>query len=158
MRRQRQGGFLIAKIHLLAGRIFDRMLRRNGTDLNPAQGRILFPLWQDGPMSMQELARKASLGPSTLTSMLDRLERAGYVIRERSSPDRRKIIVRLAATDRKILEVWGRSSQEMAALFYRGFASADIDRLERDLRRILDNLMEAGRGAGQPREHPPQRS
>jgi DNA-binding MarR family transcriptional regulator len=152
MRRQRQGGFLIGKIHLLGGRIFDRMLRRNGLDINPGQGRILFPLWQDGPMSMRELARKASLGPSTLTSMLDRLERAGYVARQRSSQDRRKIIVTLAATYRKIFELWERVSAEMAELFYRGFAAADIDRFERDLRRILDNLLDADREAGQPKE------
>jgi len=150
MRRQRQGGFLIAKVHLLAGRIFERMLRRNGLDINPAQGRILFPLWQDGPMSMQELARKASLGPSTLTSMLDRLESAGYVTRGRSARDRRKIIVKLVATHQEIFEVWGRVSQEMAGLFYRGFAAGDIDRLEGDLRRILDNLLEAERDSKPP--------
>ncbi len=152
MKRHRQGGFLIAKIHLLAGRIFDRMLRRSGLDINPGQGRILFPLWQDGPMSMRELARKASLGPSTLTSMLDRLERAGYVVRQRSSPDRRKIIVTLVVADRKIFDVWERVSEEMTVLFYRGFAPADIDGFERDLRRILDNLLDADRGAGQPKE------
>lgn len=151
MRRQRQGGFLIAKIHLEAGRIFDRMLRRNGIDINRAQGRILFPLWQDGPMSMRELARKASLGPSTLTSMLDRLERAGHVARQRSSRDRRKVVVTLAVTDRKIFEVWERVSEKMAVLFYRGFAPAGIDRFERDLRRILDNLRDADRVAGQPK-------
>jgi DNA-binding MarR family transcriptional regulator len=152
MKRQRQGGLLVAKIHLLAGRIFDRMLRRNGLDINPGQGRILFPLWQHGPMSMRELARKASLGPSTLTSMLDRLERAGHVARQRSSRDRRKIIVTLVVTDRTILEVWERVSEEMTVLFYRGFAPAGIDRFERDLRRILDNLLDADRGAGQPKE------
>lgn len=141
MKRQRQGGFLIARIHLLAGRIFDRMLRRHGIHLNPAQGRILFPLWQFGPMSMRELARKASLGPSTLTSMLDRLEAGGYVARKRSLTDRRKIVVRLTVKDRKILDVWERVSEEMAALFYRGFAPREIDRFEQDLRRILGNLV-----------------
>jgi DNA-binding MarR family transcriptional regulator len=152
MRQRRQGGFLVAKIHLLAGRIFDRMLRRNGLDINPGQGRILFPLWQHGPMSMRELARKASLGPSTLTSMLDRLERAGYVARQRSSRDRRKIIVTLVVADKKIFAVWERVSEEMTVLFYRGFAPVGIDRFERDLRRILDNLLDADRGAGQPTE------
>jgi len=150
MKRQRQGGFLIARIHLLAGRIFDRMLRRQGIDLNPAQGRILFPLWQDGPMSMQELARKASLGPSTLTSMLDRLEAGGYVARERSSRDRRKIIVKLAVKHRGIFGIWDRVSREMAALFYRGLAAAEIDRFESDLRRVLDNLLAAERGMKRP--------
>lgn len=145
VKRQRQGGFLIAKIHLLGGRIFDRLLRREGLELNRAQGRILFPLWQDGPMSMRELARKASLGPSTLTSMLDRLVRSGHVTRRRSARDRRKIVVALAIKDRDVFQIWERVSAQMAVLYYRGLAPAAIDRFERDLERILGNLQDADR-------------
>jgi DNA-binding MarR family transcriptional regulator len=148
MKRHRQGGFLIAKIHLLGGRIFDRLLRRESLELNPAQGRILFPLWQDGPMSMRELARKASLGPSTLTSMLERLVRAGYVARRRSARDRRKIVVALAIKDHDVFEVWERVSAEMARLYYRGFEAGRIDRFERDLESVLLNLVDAERKAG----------
>jgi len=46
--KPRQGGFLIAKIHQTAGRVFARMLRERGIQINPGQGRILFVLWKKG--------------------------------------------------------------------------------------------------------------
>ena len=54
----RQGGFLIAKINQAAGRIFARMLRERGLDIHPGHGRILFVLWQHGPMPIHDLARR----------------------------------------------------------------------------------------------------
>ena len=36
--KRRQGGFLIAKIHRTAGRVFARMLRERGVQINPAGG------------------------------------------------------------------------------------------------------------------------
>jgi hypothetical protein len=45
---QCEGGFLIAKAHRTAGRIFAQMLRERGLDINPALGRVLFVFWQMG--------------------------------------------------------------------------------------------------------------
>lgn len=45
-----------------------------------------------------ELASRMSLSPSATTSMLDRLEAAGHVVRSRDSADRRVVTVRV--TDR----------------------------------------------------------
>lgn len=45
-----------------------------------------------------ELASRMRLSPSATTSMLDRLEAAGHVVRSRDSPDRRVVTVRI--TDR----------------------------------------------------------
>ncbi|HKT02415.1 MAG TPA: MarR family transcriptional regulator [Rugosimonospora sp.] len=47
-----------------------------------------------GPLSPSTVARRAGLHPATLTGILDRLERAGWVARERDPADRRAITVR----------------------------------------------------------------
>ena len=48
MKHQREGGFLMAKIHQTAGRIFTRLLKEHGiSEINPAQGRIMFVLWRE---------------------------------------------------------------------------------------------------------------
>ena len=65
-------------------RVFLRRMKDSGVEINPAQGRIMFALWQKDGVSIQELAKKTQLGKSTLTSMLDRLEAMGYVRRQRS--------------------------------------------------------------------------
>jgi len=75
-----QGGFLIAKIHRTGGRIFARMLREHGLEINPAHGRVLFVLWHEGSMAMNEHAKRVSLGKHTPTNTIDRLEAAGQIV------------------------------------------------------------------------------
>ncbi|MEU6585295.1 MarR family transcriptional regulator [Nocardia sp. NPDC046763] len=47
-----------------------------------------------GPISPTALARAAGLHPATLTGILDRLERGGWIVRERAAADRRSVVVR----------------------------------------------------------------
>jgi DNA-binding MarR family transcriptional regulator len=136
----RRGGFLIAKVHQAGGRVFARMLKRRGMEINPAQGRVLFVLWQEGAMPLGELAKKVSLKKSTLTNAIDRLEAAGEVVRVPSQTDRRQIDVRLTPADRRTRQLYADVSREMSALFYRGIDETDIDRFERTAERILANL------------------
>ena len=140
MKDQSQGGFLISQIHQLGGRIFARKLRRHGIELNPAQGRIMFVLWRNDEISITELARQTSLGKSTLTSMLDRLEQSGYVRRVPSPQDRRMILIERTEKDEAFQELYIQVSQEMQALFYDGFSDTEIETFEQFLVRILGNL------------------
>src|SRR4051794_19514994 len=48
-----------------------------------------------GPLSPGGLARRAGLHPATMTGVLDRLERGGWVVRERDPADRRAVVVRV---------------------------------------------------------------
>jgi DNA-binding MarR family transcriptional regulator len=143
MSQQRQGGFLISKVHRTAGRIFARLLREHGLEINPAQGRVLFILWEEGSMTIHELARKASLGKSTLTSTLDRLEAAGQVQRVASPEDKRKTYVQLTPKNKTLHKIYQELSERMTKIFYKGFAEAEIDVFEQALERILKNLTRA---------------
>jgi DNA-binding MarR family transcriptional regulator len=49
---------------------------------------------RSGPMSPSTLARRAGLHPATMTGILDRLERAGWIARERGATDRRAVSLR----------------------------------------------------------------
>jgi DNA-binding MarR family transcriptional regulator len=51
-------------------------------------------LARHGPLSPGALARHAGLHPATMTGIVDRLERAGWVARERDPADRRAVLVR----------------------------------------------------------------
>lgn len=136
----RQGGFLIAKIHQAAGRIFARMLRERGIDIHPAHGRILFVLWQHGAMPIHDLARRVSLGKSTLTNALDRLEASGDVKRVRSAADRRSITIELTPQTAKTRKTYEEVSRVMTELFYRDVPAENIDAFEGTLAQILANL------------------
>jgi DNA-binding MarR family transcriptional regulator len=141
MQGQRQAGFLIAKIHHLAGRVFARKLKEHGIEeINPAQGRILFALWQGDGISIYELAKETALSKSTLTSMLDRLEEGGFIVREHSEEDRRKILIWRTEKDRAWQRTYVEVSQDMLDLFYRDFSEGERDAFEGYLERVLVNL------------------
>ena len=142
MRSQREGGFLIAKIHQITGRIFTQKLKDYNIEINPAQGRIMFVLWRNEGISINELAKKTSLGKSTLTSMLDRLEAAGFIKRIPSRQDRRKIIIERTEKDRSFQDLYVQVSQDMTKLFYAAFSKDEIEQFEKYLKRIFNNLVE----------------
>ena len=143
MNQQREAGILIAKIHQLSGRVFNRKLKKNKlNELNPAQGRIMFVLWNNNNLPIHELSKETQLSKSTLTSMLDRLEEAGYIKRSPSKKDRRKIIINLIKVDKEFEQNYINVSNEMLNLFYNGFSEEEIDRFESFLKRLLNNLVE----------------
>jgi DNA-binding MarR family transcriptional regulator len=137
---ERRAGFLISKIHRLSGRILGRMLREEHVEINPAQGRILFALWTDDGVSLGDLAHRTALGKSALTTMVDRLEAAGYVRRESSTEDRRSTLVFRTEKDRALQETYDRVSRRMTDIFYDGFDSGEIEQFEKALERILANV------------------
>jgi DNA-binding MarR family transcriptional regulator len=140
MKTECQGGFLISKIKHLSGRIFARMLKEHGIEINPAQGRIMFVLWQHDAIPIRSLAAQTGLGKSTLTSMLDHLEAAGFVVRERSATDRRVILVKRTEKDKAWQAIYEQVSHEMTEIYYAGLSPAEIEGFEQTLNKILTNL------------------
>jgi DNA-binding MarR family transcriptional regulator len=61
--------------------------------LSPLEGHVLTYLRTYAPAPVGELVRVFGVKPSTLTSLLDRLERAGLVRRETNPEDRRSFLV-----------------------------------------------------------------
>lgn len=136
-----QGGFLMSKIHQTAGRIFNKLLKKyNIEDINSAQGRILFVLWQKDGINIKELSEKTSLEKSTLTSMLDRLENKGHLERKAVTGDRRSINIHLTEKNKIMHNNYNKVSDEMNDLFYKDFSDEEIDAFENKLKKILSNL------------------
>jgi DNA-binding MarR family transcriptional regulator len=142
-----EGGFLLAKVHQVSGRVFSRLLKEEGElPINPAQGRILFALWRSREaLTMGALSRETALEPSTLTSMLDRLEAAGLLRRAASAQDRRAVTVERSDADRALEARYRAVSERMTRLFYGDMGQAEVEAFEASLGTILDNLRTAER-------------
>jgi DNA-binding MarR family transcriptional regulator len=139
-----EGGYLVAKAHQIGGRVFNRLLKEaGGGDINPSQGRILFALWGEKRMRIAELARETALEPSTLTSMLDRLETAGLATRSPSQDDRRALVVECTAAGRALMSRYYSASAKMTELFYGDMRAEEIAAFESTLKRIVRNLSRA---------------
>ena len=141
---ERQGGFLISQIKQIGGRVFDRVLSEKNIDaFNGAQGRILYILGQEDGVPISRLSKETGLAMASLTSMLDRMEGAGLVRRDRGDQDRRKILIYLTDAARALEKDYNAVTEEIEGIYYKGFAPEEIDALEGYLRRVLRNVEEA---------------
>lgn len=142
MKQQRQAGFLMAKIRQVGERLFEGMLNDEGIEINSAQGRIMFALWQKDGVPINELSKKTQLKKSTLTSMIDRLETMGYIKRQRSDKDRRIILIYRTEKDRNMESKYIEVSQKITKLYYKNFSEKEINLFENSLAKILKNLVD----------------
>lgn len=73
--------------------LFQDAVARSG-GINSTDMQVVSLLMSEGSATPGELAERAGLtAGGSITSVIDRLERAGYVTRERDATDRRKVIV-----------------------------------------------------------------
>jgi DNA-binding MarR family transcriptional regulator len=96
-----------------------------------------------GPIGPSALARRTGLHPATMTGVLDRLERSGWVSRERNPSDRRAVVVRaLRDRDAELLRLYARMNALMDRICA-GYEDGELVLLADILRRTAD----AGRSA-----------
>jgi DNA-binding MarR family transcriptional regulator len=112
-------------------------------ELKDADLACLDLLSRHGPLGPSALAKRAGLHPATLTGILDRLERGGWVVRERDPDDRRAVVVR-ALRDRggELIRLYGGMNAAMDRLCA-GYSDAELELIADFLRRTAD----AGRDA-----------
>ena len=128
---------LSIQLSLLNHRVSER-LGLNDVDLD-----CLDLVSRFGPLSPSALAQRASLHPATMTGILDRLERGGWVIRERDPSDRRSVVVRaLRARNAELMRLYGGMNSSMSDICA-SYSVADLAVLADFLRRTV----EAGQGA-----------
>ena len=136
-----KGGLYISRIKQIQDRIFYKMLESSGIDISSGQGRILYVLWQESPLSIGEIGKRASLAKTTMTAMLNRLENKGVVIRSFDKLSRRQINVSLTPSAECMKEKYQKVSDDMTELFYKGFSDEEIIEFEKKLAKILNNLI-----------------
>ncbi len=112
-------------------------------DLNDVDLDCLDLISRHGPLSPSALAQRSGLHAATMTGILDRLERGGWVARERDPSDRRAVVVR-ALRDRnaELMRLYSGMNSSMNEICA-GYGDAELEVLADFLRRTAD----AGRSA-----------
>ena len=101
-----------------------------------------------GPISPSALAKRAGMHPATMTGVLDRLERGGWIERGRDPSDRRAVVVQVArGRGAEILRLFLIDSGMNAAMdeICAGYDEEELQLIISFLRRTAD----AGRGAAE---------
>ena len=111
--------------------------------VRPAYLGVLMSLWNEDGLNVAELGRRAGVEPSTMTGLLDRMERDRLVVRRADPDDRRAQRIHLTDEGKKVrapaLEVVDRTLDRVL----QGVAEDDLARAKEVLRRVLANTERA---------------
>jgi DNA-binding MarR family transcriptional regulator len=98
--------FTLARVSNLVSADFDATVWRP-SGVTYAGFRVIFTIWVAGPLEPRRLAELASVSRASVSSVVNTLERDGFVVRTRKSADRRLVTIEL--TD-KARELWARTA------------------------------------------------
>jgi DNA-binding MarR family transcriptional regulator len=126
-----------------AGHAFNRVYKPllEALDLTYPQYLVMVALWTKDDETVGNLGDKLFLESSTLTPLLKRLERMGYITRNRDLADERQVRVSLtkagAALRAKARDIPG------CILEATGLSADGLRRLQADISGVRDNLLKA---------------
>ncbi|MBW1800688.1 MAG: MarR family transcriptional regulator [Deltaproteobacteria bacterium] len=132
---------LISTIRDKANRfIFHELKARGITDIVPAHGGIFVHLFRNRELPMGEIARLIDRDKSTVTTLVEKLVKLGYLKREKDPDDHRVTIVRLTK-EGKVLEAdFENISKELLKCVYTGFSDQEKEMAIQLLARIKSNF------------------
>ena len=128
---------LISKIHDKGNRLIIEELKRNGADgLAPSHGDILVCLYQNNKMTMKEIADKINRTRPTVTVLVDKLEKLGYLKKEISQEDNRYTYIVLTKKGKDFKPVFEKISNKLNDMLYKNLSKDESDILENLLQKI----------------------
>lgn len=107
--------------------------------------RVLAALRESDGRRMGELSKTISIEVSTLTRLVDNMEKDGLVERRRDAADARAIALHVTAAGRRMTRRLLPIAERYEAVALDGFTAQEADVLKQALRRLYDNIEELER-------------
>jgi MarR family transcriptional regulator, organic hydroperoxide resistance regulator len=120
-----------ATLHLLASELVD-------LDLTPSEINALANLADGTGRTVSQLGAAVGAKPTTLTSVLDRLERRGHITRGTRAGDRRSVLIELTETGRLAADTIGQTLTELEQRALGDLSPAEVAGFHRVLRALTE--------------------
>lgn len=128
---------LVSKIHEKGNRFIVEELKKNGAKgLVPSHGDILVCLYNQDKMTMKDIADKIHRTRPTVTVLVDKLEKLGYLKREVSSEDSRYTYICLTKQGLDFKPIFEQISNDLTDMLYKNLSDSEADILEELLRKV----------------------
>lgn len=137
--------FLILDIARLLRAEFERRVTDAALGVTPGEARTLANVARFGPLRQHDLADLTGLGAMSVTTVLDRLERAGLVRRDTDPIDRRAKQVRVTSDAAPLLAQLRRIGDDVRGITRHGISTNDWEAFRRMLKIARDNHLAAHR-------------
>ena len=135
-------GLVMVQIKQLQSRIIEKLLKETLSEdsINSAQINIMYQLWEEDDITISELSKRTQLANTSLTTMLDRLEAQGQILRCRNEKNRREIRIKLTEQARNLKDNALDILNTMHGINFNGFTSEEENQMYDFLYRMKSNL------------------
>lgn len=123
----------------------DRMRKRlisNHDDLSPEQAMVLFLIESNEGKTMSDLANSSNRDKTTMTRMIDGLEKINHVVRTADQTDHRQTLIYLTRSGKRKIEEIKSIKPDMLDIAFNGLQSKELEITFRTLQKIRENLEE----------------
>lgn len=130
--------YWVARLNNIYHLHMERALRKVGADL--PTWRILSILRENGTSSMSDISLHAVVKLPTITKIVYRLQERGLVLTSTSASDGRVTEVSLTPKGEEMLSRMRKATENIFLKGYAGLTPAKIERLNKMLMQVFDNL------------------
>jgi DNA-binding MarR family transcriptional regulator len=120
--------------------IASEMSRQGIDDIATSHGDIIYALYKKPRLTMAEIAQKIARDKSTVTALVDKLVRFGYVTKERDTEDTRVVYVTLTTKGNELKPIFEAISSEVLDVLYLDISEKEKEELIRILNKIYNNF------------------
>lgn len=129
---------LVSKIHEKGNRFIIEKLKNNGAEgLVPSHGDILVCIYRNGKMTMKDIANCIHRTKPTVTVLVDKLEKLGYLKREASDEDSRSTNIVLTQKGKDFQATFEKISEELNEMLYKNLSPEESELIEKLLRKVI---------------------
>lgn len=129
---------LISRIHEKGNRFITDKLKENGIEeLVPSHGDILALLYKEKKATMKDIAGKIHRTKPTVTILVDKLEKLGFVKREKSTEDSRITYILPTAKGEDFKPVFEEISKDLNKMLYKNLNEKESAMLDKLLEKML---------------------
>ncbi|MCP4116335.1 MAG: MarR family transcriptional regulator [Desulfobacteraceae bacterium] len=137
--------YLVSRVYLAVTSALKKGLAASGAPhVKPAYIGVLFTLWTEKSLRPSELGKRAGLEPSSMTGLLDRMERANLVKRTPDPRDRRASRIELTADGIHALGPVLDAITRILETTFADIPAKDLQTTKRVLRTVLLNCSKEG--------------
>ncbi len=135
--------YLVSRVTLVITSALKEGLASAGVgDVKPAYLGALFVLWKEDGLKVVDLGRRCGLETSSMTGLIDRMERDGLVERHDDASDRRVQRINLTGKGRDLMQPALAAVDQVLASVFEGIPREDLSKATDVLKRVLANAHE----------------
>ena len=132
---------LISTVRDKANKIILQKLKERGIhDIAPAHGAILVALFRNDELPMGRIAKIIDRDKSTVTTLVNKLIKSGYIEKRKDNSDSRISLIRLTNKGKSMESDFFDISKELITMIYSDFSESEKGTLMKLVARVKNNL------------------